>query len=625
MSNNRLVLCTFYEENGRLFDSNLFFLKSLIPFSKKLILIVNGEINDDAKNKLSGLGISSLIRENKGLDFGAWQEAILYLGWDEICSYDDLLITNLTCYGPVYPLQELFDEMDNRHCDFWGINRHPAMPHVKLIPSDPSSSIQEHIQSYFVNFKQNVLLSEPFQNFWNKLKQASSYQEEVAYHESRLTFFLESSGFISSTYMPFMKYKRTNANASLLEGLNQLVEDRNPFIKKKIFSLRQDYWLNNGNWGQCVNILQYIRDKTSYSASNIIQEMLATVPMSTIQTNLHLTYQVDSINSDKSLLSKSIKLGLVFFAFYEDQVQYNLSYIFNFPKDTFICLLSARTELLDIYEIALKENGFNNIEKREIPPRGRDVSAYIVGAQDVYQKADYICCLHDKKTSQAGYLVGTAYRNHNIENLVATRDYITNIIREFEKDPFLGMLVPPTYPLALGNEMSDPENRRILLELYKDYSIRAPFDEIPLAPYGTMFWVRGIAFQTLKRKTLNFEDFPKEPNSTDGTILHAFERFYPALVQESGFYIGWCGTAKNLKWYFDLAFYVWREYQKRLYSVYGFMPLPALLESISLQRSSPRCGVRKAVFNLLKEIKFRLFPEKSFPRLSAFVAKVLKI
>ncbi len=602
VQNNRLILCTFYEKYGRLFEGDLFYLDSLLPLCRKLILIVNGEINDYSKIKIQKRGIQIIVRANKGLDFGAWQEALLCLGWKEIHGYNEILLTNLTCYGPIYSFQNLFDEMGTRDCDFWGINRHPAMPNIKLIQTDPSTTIQEHIQSYFIVFRKKVILSGEFKNFWENLKQASNYEEEVAYHENRLTYFLESSGFKSDTYMPFEKYSRTKGNASILEGYNQLVENKNPLIKKKVFSLEQKYCLQYGNWGQCSKILDYLEKETEYPISHIIKEMIATLPMSIIQTNLHLTFPISNKNRVPYNNSKRLNLGLVYFSYYDDQVQYMSNFLKNFPKSTHVYLISAKNNLLNAYEKFLKINGFENIEKRTVLPRGRTESAYLVGAFDVYDKHEYVCYLHDKKSSQAGYLLGTAYRDHNIENLVSTKEYILNTIDIFNDDPFLGMLSPPTFPLALGSEMGDPKNRELLQQLFNEYKIKIPFDNIPVAPYGTMFWIRGKAFDVLKRKKLSFDDFPKEPVPTDGTILHAYERFYPALVQEAGYYCGWCGTLNIMSQYFDLAFYVWREYKK-----------------------SNSSGIRIALYNLLREVKRKCFPKCYFPRLVSSIRRILDV
>jgi rhamnosyltransferase len=54
-----------------------------------------------------------------------------------------------------------------------------------------------------------------------------------------------------------------------------------------------------------------------------------------------------------------------------------------------------------------------------------------------------------------------------------------------------------------------------------------------------MFWFRPKALKTLIEYDWNYEDFPKEPNDTDGTLLHAIERIYPFVAQHEGYYPAW--------------------------------------------------------------------------------------
>ena len=69
-----------------------------------------------------------------------------------------------------------------------------------------------------------------------------------------------------------------------------------------------------------------------------------------------------------------------------------------------------------------------------------------------------------------------------------------------------------------------------------------PMDENhePIAPLGTMFWFRPDALRLLFTKGWRFSDFSEEPNDNDGTILHAVERLYPFVAQDSGYYSMWC-------------------------------------------------------------------------------------
>ena len=61
----------------------------------------------------------------------------------------------------------------------------------------------------------------------------------------------------------------------------------------------------------------------------------------------------------------------------------------------------------------------------------------------------------------------------------------------------------------------------------------------PIAPLGSMFWVRTKALKGLFAHDWKYDEFPKEPIETDSTVLHALERLYPFCVQNEGYYSGW--------------------------------------------------------------------------------------
>ena len=64
-------------------------------------------------------------------------------------------------------------------------------------------------------------------------------------------------------------------------------------------------------------------------------------------------------------------------------------------------------------------------------------------------------------------------------------------------------------------------------------------DKEPVAPLGSMFWVRTKALKTLFDHDWQYDEFPQEPIETDATVLHAIERIYPFCVQHEGYYPGW--------------------------------------------------------------------------------------
>ena len=69
----RLSLYVFYEKNGRLRDSDKYYLKGLKAVSEPAV-IVNGHISEDGLEFLNREGYSVLCRNNIGFDFAAWKE-----------------------------------------------------------------------------------------------------------------------------------------------------------------------------------------------------------------------------------------------------------------------------------------------------------------------------------------------------------------------------------------------------------------------------------------------------------------------------------------------------------------------------------------------------------------------
>ena len=61
-------------------------------------------------------------RENKGLNVGAYLYALKKIGWNKLKEYDELVMMNHTIMGPIYPIQEMFDDMGQREVDFWGLS-----------------------------------------------------------------------------------------------------------------------------------------------------------------------------------------------------------------------------------------------------------------------------------------------------------------------------------------------------------------------------------------------------------------------------------------------------------------------------------------------------------------------
>ena len=560
MTCRRLALYVFWEKCGIVRDYVRYYLQSLQDVAETVICIANGGMESSSKDTLQKMGVEVLERENFGLDFAAWKAALHHCGWEVVQGYDELILCNCSCYGPVHPLQQLFDSMESQACDFWGITRHPAMPGVFLIPGDNRSEIINHLQSYFVVFRSPMLKSKKFCDWWDKLKPAANYQEEVGLHETKMTRDFERMGFISDSFVDFEKYKDFPDNASILLCNKLLKNEKVPFVKRRAMCFEQAQIDANCLGYFATETLAYLSECTPYDTDYIWQDLLATKKVSDIRRGLHLNYFLPSQHA----FSKETKsdVALVIFVYYEDLTDQMIYYIKSMPPGSSIYILSAKADLLNLYADKMKQLREYQVEYRQTASRGRDISAYLIYAADVYEKHDFICCIHDKKSGPHLAIAGEEFSYYCLENTLASKDYVLNVVNTFENNPRIGLMVQPPLQFGpyrcLGNEMA--ANEAAMRELHKMLKLKCPFDDAPLAPFGSCFWVRGCAFKSMFNHTWEVDDFPSEPMPFDGTISHAIERSFSMAVQDSGYATAFLATAEYASIDYDRNHHALRQY-----------------------------------------------------------------
>ena len=269
----RLALYVFWEKTGNVRDYVWYYLSGLKEVAQDIIVIVNGSLSEEGKKRFETLGVDFFTRENFGIDFAAWKAGIEHTGWDILRQYDELILCNCSCYGPVYPFSEMFGRMEQSGGDFWGVNRQPDLPNKLIGPSGGRFPLKGHIQSYFYVFRRDVFISSAFQDWWRDLIPAKSYWDEVRFHELEFTGYLEKHGFVGKAYMDFNKYNTLapESDACNLCADRQLMEDHNPLVKRKLF-LR--------NSPVTLRVLRFLENHTDYPVSFILSDLATLIPHS---------------------------------------------------------------------------------------------------------------------------------------------------------------------------------------------------------------------------------------------------------------------------------------------------------------------------------------------------------
>lgn len=543
-SPKRLGIQFFYETDGYVDGFVKKFFEDYRKQVSDMIVVCNGKLDAEGEKFFRQYTNRVIVRKNEGLDVWAYKTALDSIGWEGLSEYDEVVFANSTIMGPIYSLSESFDTMAKEDLDFWGMTKHYKIPYDPW-GNCPYGYIPEHIQSHFMVFRNSLVTSEEFQNFWDTMPMIKGYNDSIARFESYFTKCFEDKGFKWDVYVKTDDYK-DKTDYPLMNYAKELIRDKRcPIFKRRMFFQPYQYELNNTLGQPAKELYDYLRENNLYDVNLIWDNILRTCHQADFVKNLHLNYVLSSSMyqeaSVKQILEKR-KIALVMHLYFPDLVEDSYNYALSMPEEADVYIttdsLEKREEILKTFQ----KLPCHHLEVRVIVNRGRDVSSLLVGVKDVIMQYDYVCFVHDKKTAQiTPGSVGDSFGYKCFKNTLYNKTYVYNVLQTFEDNERLGIMSPPEpnhaqfYP-TLGNEWGC--NFETTRELAEKLDLKVPmsiYKEV-LAPYGTFFWFRPQALKPLYDKDWEYEDFPQEPNNIDGTILHAIERIYPLAVQSAGYY-----------------------------------------------------------------------------------------
>lgn len=202
-------------------------------------------------------------------------------------------------------------------------------------------------------------------------------------------------------------------------------------------------------------------------------------------------------------------------------------------KNTFDLFLTttAKTKADEIAK-AVAKFGLKDVDIAVVSNRGRDLAPFLRGLRDGhYSGYDVVGHFHGKRSVHVESTTGDRWRNFLWDHLVGGKYSMADIIlRMFAEAPDLGLVFAED-PNLNGWD----ENLEIGKELAMRMKLRQPLPMHFDFPIGTMFWARPRALAPLLRLNLSDGDYPSEPLSIDGTLLHALERIIPFSAAEAGF------------------------------------------------------------------------------------------
>ncbi len=261
----RLGIFAFYDAYGIVDGYVKKLLEGLLPELSKLVIVINGGITFDSKQKLDRYTKNIFIRDNVGFDAGAYKDAFIkFLADENWEKWDEVVLFNDTFYAPIFPWRPVFDKMENqKEISFWGLSRYPGKRRNGEGLDYPS-----HIQSYFWVCRKKLILSHSFWKFWNTLEYPLSRRKATENFEIKLTTFFAQEKYTWMAYTDLFDNQiilQCEGSPYIDYACELLRELQFPVIKRKALTIINFYHAKRA--------LDYIEKDTVYDEKLIYDHL----------------------------------------------------------------------------------------------------------------------------------------------------------------------------------------------------------------------------------------------------------------------------------------------------------------------------------------------------------------
>ena len=483
-SAKRLGVFIFYDRDQMIDDYVMYMLDSLNDAVEKIIFVSNSDLSKEELSKLDKYNIDINIRENKGLDAGAFKYVYDKYKREYLSSFDELILLNDTFFGPFRPFKDIINDMGDRDIDFWGLTANFNSPDGTNHSKD--GYIHSHIQTYFVAYRKNVLESDFFNKYWSKydINKNNSFEKVVNNHETYFTYLLEKQGFKWDTYVNLDHYKKDemkyNYNIYGYSAYTLLKYYNCPFIKRKnfVFNKLDALYMNNGL--DTYKSLEWIKENTNYDINMIYKNILRLYEPRDLYQALNMNYIV-SEKEDK----KAKKLII---ANINDEKSYELGklYFNNIKK----CDIKLYTENKNIINKEIEYT--NNLYKKIIDTRN-----------DLIKKYDYICLLDLKADDNSFQEVNDSNVIRVLDNSIKSDEYINGVVDIFENEIVNILYLPESFHNKNIKNLSGYNRMKNIEKINKRLSIKLPIDTTFVKSFDGL-WIKSNVLNNIKEYDISY-------------------------------------------------------------------------------------------------------------------------
>jgi rhamnosyltransferase len=185
------VIFAHFDKHDQIKAYVLYYLEQLKQVCDQIIFVSSASLDHEQCSRLNHLCAKIIIRENVGHDFYSYKTGIDAI--ENINEIEQLILCNDSCFGPLFPLPDIFARIALLKADFWGMSA--------------NSRPQFHLQSYFLVFNNKIINSDSFKIFWQELQVLNDKDQIIFNYEIGLSQKLIAAGFVAQSFLPIVDYQ----------------------------------------------------------------------------------------------------------------------------------------------------------------------------------------------------------------------------------------------------------------------------------------------------------------------------------------------------------------------------------------------------------------------------------
>lgn len=269
----RTAIFAHFDKDNVIDDYVIYYLNALKKIAQKLIFVSDCNLSAAETDKLTGIADEIIAKPHGEHDFGSYKRGFLFAQENNLLNdTDELIFANDSCYGPFFPLENVFEKMEQENCNFWGITQNnkfkifntklPSLKHlypspkskISTLPQGKGNLFQEknrslnenlckfcfgktceipHIQSYFFVLKKEVFSHPAFLNFIKSIKKEKSRNEVILKYEIGLSELLLNNKADSCNFVmkSFIEAYQDESSPFLHRAQELILNHGMPFLK----------------------------------------------------------------------------------------------------------------------------------------------------------------------------------------------------------------------------------------------------------------------------------------------------------------------------------------------------------------------------------------------------------